>query len=348
MSKRSIIHAMDSKEIVYRALDFEAVPRVPYAVDFTVPAREKLCASTAGRRLYDRIVNDLLLTPVIRVEWGFYDAEGLYEDEFGLVWDRSLDPDIGIPRSFVTPENLNTIPWPDPRREGRFDLLRDNIRRYPDRFQVMSLDFSLYERSWGLRGLENMYMDMIEQPDFTEILLDRVLDFNLKIIEAGLEACPEIDAVHFGDDFGGQTGIPMGAERWRRLLKPRLARQYGAAKDAGKIVSIHSCGKVEEILDDLVEIGVDLFNPFQPEVTDVPSVFRRYHGRLAFWGGVSTQKLLPYASVKEVEEQIDRLLEMGSNGGYVIAPAHATPGDARVENMEAMLLRILDQPGQRR
>jgi uroporphyrinogen decarboxylase len=334
---------MDSKEIVYQALAFERVPRVPYSVDFTVPAREKLCASATGRQLYNSIANDLLLTPVIRVEWGVHDAAGLYEDEFGLVWDRNLDPDIGIPRSFVTPENLNHIPWPDPRQGGRFDKLRDNIKQYPDRFQVMCLDFSLYERAWGLRGLEKMYLDMVERPDFTAALLDRVLEFNLKIIEAGLETCPKIDAVHFGDDFGSQIGIPMGAERWRRLLKPRLARQYRAVMDAGKIISIHSCGKVEEILDDLVEIGVDLFNPFQPEVTDVPMVFQNYHGRLAFWGGVSTQKLLPYASVEEVERQIDSLLEMGKNGGYVIAPAHDTPGDAKVENMEAMLRRVLGQ-----
>lgn len=344
---RFIIPGMDSKEIVYRALAFESVPRVPYAVDFTVPAREKLCASSAGRKLYDSIANDLLLTPVIRVEWGMHDAEGLYEDEFGLVWDRSLDPDIGIPRSFITPENLNQVPWPDPQRSGRFDQLRDNIKCHPERFQVMSLDFSLYERAWGLRGLENMYLDMVEHPDFTEALLDRVLDFNLKIIEAGLKACPQVDAVHFGDDFGSQTGIPVGVERWRRLLKPRLARQYQAVKNAGKVVSIHSCGKVDEILDDLVEIGVDLFNPFQPEVTDVPTVFWKYNGRLAFWGGVSTQKLLPYASEVEVEQQIDRLLEMGRKGGYVIAPAHATPGDAKVENMEVMLQKILGQDDRR-
>jgi uroporphyrinogen decarboxylase len=188
-----------------------------------------------------------------------------------------------------------------------------------------------------------MYLDMVERPEFTEALLDKVLDYNLEIIAAGMEACPQVDAVHFGDDFGGQTGIPMGAERWRSLLKPRLARQYSAVRSAGKIVSIHSCGKVVEILDDLVEIGVNLFNPFQPEVMNVSEVFRRYHGRLAFWGGVSTQKLLPYASVEEVQRQIDTLLDMGKNGGYVIAPAHATPGDAKVENVEAMLQMILDQ-----
>jgi len=293
--------------------------------------------------VYSSIANDMLVSPVILVEWGTYDSSGLYEDEFGLIWDRTLDRDIGVPRGFVTPENINKIPWPDPTKAERFLQLQENIRDFPDRFQVMSIDFSLYERTWGLRGLENMYMDMVDQPDFTEALLDKVLDFNLSVIEAGLDACPQIDAIHFGDDFGGQYGIPMGADRWRKLIKPRLAKQYGAVKDAGKYVFIHSCGKVDEILEDLVEIGVNMFNPFQPEVTDVPQIFDSFRDRLAFWGGISTQRLLPFASVEEVERQIDTLLEMGKNGGYVIAPAHATPADAKIENMIAMLNRILYQ-----
>jgi uroporphyrinogen decarboxylase len=334
---------MDSKELVYRALRFESVPRVPYAIDFTVPALERLRSSAEGRDLHDRLANDIMLTPIIRVEWGLRDEHGLYTDEFGLVWDRSIDPDIGIPRAMVTPENLEKMRWPDPSRPGRFDLLGANMKAHPDRFHVMSLDFSLYERAWGLRGLENMYLDLAEQPSFTEALLDRILEFNLGIIALGLEKFPGIDGVHFGDDFGDQNGVSIGPDRWRALVKPRLARQYALVKSAGKKVSIHSCGRVQAILDDLVEIGVDLFNPFQPEVVDVDQVFSRYRGRLSFWGGISTQRLLPYASPAEVKQGVERLLHMGRNGGYVIAPAHATPGDAREENMKAMLRTILGQ-----
>ena len=334
---------MDSKELVYRVLRFEKVPRVPYAIDFTVPALQKLLSSDEGRALHDRLANDLLLTPVIRVEWGVRDAHGLYTDEFGLTWDRSIDADIGMPRPVITPENFEGFPWPDPLLASRFDTLQANMRTHPDRFQVMSLDFSLYERAWGMRGLENMYLDMIERPGFTEALLDRILDFNLKIIETALARFPQLDGVHFGDDFGDQHGISMGPERWRAVMKPRLARQYGLVKSAGKKVSIHSCGSVEAILDDLVEIGVDLFNPFQPEVMDVEQVFRRYHGRLAFWGGISTQRLLPYASAAETTLAVERLLSMGRNGGYVISPAHATPGDGREENVRTMLRTILGQ-----
>ena len=336
---------MDSKTLVRRMLDFQPVPRTPYCIDFTVPALRKLRSTPAGRASYGRLENDLLLTPVFRVEWGSRDRRGRYRDEYGLEWDRSIDPDIGIPRPFVTPDNLDQVAWPDPLAPGRFDALRRNIEARPDRFQVMSLDFSLYERAWGMRGLENLYLDMAERPWFVEALLDRILAFNLQVIEAGLDACPGVDCVHFGDDFGDQQGVSIGPVRWRRLLKPRLAKQYALAKAAGKKVSIHSCGRVQEILDDLVEIGVDLFNPFQPEVMDVEATFARYRGRLAFWGGISTQRLLPYASPGEVTATVERLIAMGRAGGYVIAPAHAVPGDARGENMSAMLAAIVGQEG---
>jgi len=184
---------------------------------------------------------------------------------------------------------------------------------------------------------------MVERPEIVQSLLDRILDFNLCVIEEGLRQCPTIDGVHFGDDFGDQVGVPMGAERWRTLIKPRLARQYGLVKAAGKKVSIHSCGNVLQILDDLVEIGVDLFNPFQPEVMDVETVLRRFHGRLSFWGGISTQRLLPFAQPQEVTRRVEELIALGRAGGYVVAPAHAVPADATERNMHAMLRALMGQ-----
>jgi uroporphyrinogen decarboxylase len=334
---------MDAKELVYRALAFENVPRVPYAIDFTVPAREALVATAEGRALFGRIRNDLLFSPVFRVEWGVRRADGTYRDEYGLVWDRRIDQDIGMPQPFLTPENMASYRFPDPREAGRFDRLRSAMRQHPDRFHVLCLDFSFFERAWGMRGLAELMMDFLDRPDFAAGYLDRILAFNLQVVEAGLKACPDVDAVHFSDDFGSQTGIFMGPDLWRRFLKPRLALQYGAARSFGKKICIHSCGRIEEILDDLVEIGVDLFNPFQPEVMDVPALHARFHGRLAFSGGISTQRLLPFASPAEVETQVKSLLAMGRKGGYVIAPAHATPGDARTENVQRMLTLILGQ-----
>jgi len=336
---------MTSKELVYQALAFQPVPRVPYGVGFTVAAREKFCSWAQGRSWYDRIDNDVTSTPVLRMQFGVCGPHGKYEDEFGVVWDRHIDKDIGVPESRLTMENLSSYRFPDPRAAGRFDQLKAGIDANPDKFHLMALDFALYERAWSLRGMANLLEDFVEHEDFVGELLDKILLFNLDVIEAGIEACPQIDGVYFGDDFGSQMGLMMGAPRWRKLLKPRLAKQYGAVKAAGKKVFIHSCGRVQEILDDLVEIGVDCFNPFQPEVMDVFDIHKRYHGRLAFWGGVSTQQTLPYGSVEEVRQQVGRLLDMGRKGGYIIAPAHSIPEDAKVENIAAMLEMIFHQGG---
>jgi len=119
---------MDSKELVQLALNFESVPRVPYTIGFTVPARAKLEADPVGKALCARMDNDMLLSPTIRVEWGVRDKQGQYTDEFGQVWDRRIDADIGIPLPFVTPDNLNEIPWPDPNDPERFELPRINTR----------------------------------------------------------------------------------------------------------------------------------------------------------------------------------------------------------------------------
>lgn len=337
--------AMTSKELVYQALAFEPVPRVPYALAFTIAATEKFLASPGGRELFERVDNDVMFVGAIRVEWGVRDETGHYVDEFGVDFDRTIDADIGNPSPIVTLENLSAYRWPDPVADGRFDKLAENLRQFPDKFHLMALDFSLYERAWSLRGMENLLGDFMENRDFVCELLDRIVEFNVALIEAGLKQCPQVDGVYFGDDFGQQSGVVMGPPLWRELLKPRLARQYGVAKAAGKKVVIHSCGRVQELFDDLVEIGVDCFNPFQPEVMNVHEYHDRYHGRMAFWGGVSTQRTLPYGSVQDVQREVEGLLAMGRRGGYIISPAHAMPGDVKSENVAAMLKMIIDQPG---
>jgi len=111
------------------------------------------------------------------------------------------------------------------------------------------------------------------------------------------------------------------------------------------MVTIHSCGKVDELFDDLIEIGVNGFNPFQPEVMDVEALMRKYRGRLTFIGGLSTQKTLPYGKLEDVRRETRKLLEMGRAGSYVFGPAHAVEGDVPVENMLAFIEEVQKQPG---
>ena len=135
----------------------------------------------------------------------------------------------------------------------------------------------------------------------------------------------------------------MGPKLWREFIKPELKRMFSAAKDAGKYVFIHSCGKVDELFDDLIEIGLDCFNPFQPEVMDVFTLMKKYKGKLTFHGGLSTQKTLPFGSTEDVKNETVRLLQAGRGGGYIFAPAHAVEGDVPLENMLAFIELLKSQ-----
>jgi len=106
----------------------------------------------------------------------------------------------------------------------------------------------------------------------------------------------------------------------------------------GKFVFIHSCGKVDEVFPDLIECGLNVFNPFQPEVIDVYEIKKKYGDILTFYGGISTQKTLPYGSVEQTKDEVKRLIAIvGNNGGYIASPAHAIPSDAKAENIAAMI-----------
>jgi uroporphyrinogen decarboxylase len=328
------------------ALEWENPPYVPWNINFTIPAREKLQAYYPGRDLEDVVQNHM-----VNVGYDIYFYEDIgndcVRDNFGVVWDRSVDLDIGIVKGQLLEQpSLAGYIFPDPLAPYVFANVDDQLKKYGDRYRIFGIGFSLYERAWTMRGLQTLMTDFYDNPRFVHALLNSIADYNIAQINAILKY--DIDAVMFGDDWGQQHRLQMGPRLWHEFIYPVLKRMYGTVVRAGRKVFIHSCGDVDELFDDLVGIGLNCFNPFQPEVMDVFSLMEQYRGRLAFHGGLSTQRTLPFGNVEDVRQAAHRLLAAGQAGGYIFAPAHAVEGDVPLENMLAFIEILQSQPGYQR
>ena len=326
---------MAKREVIRLVLQGKRPPYVPWSMGFTKEAKDKLLDHYGCDDLEVPLQNHLLK---LGSDIGFFEDVGddRVRDVFGVTWDRSVDKDIGNVEGCVLNEaSLSGYELPDALDHRFFSDIPQRIERFPDRFRVFQIGFSLYERAWTLRGMENLLVDFHDHPDFVHELLSAIADYNVAQAREAMKY--DIDAVYFGDDWGQQRGLQMGPQRWREFILPQLKRMYSTVREAGKFVMIHSCGDVDELFDDLIAAGLNCFNPFQPEVMDVFSLLPKYRGRLAFHGGLSTQRTLPRGSVEQVEADSRRLLELGRQGGYIFSPAHDVGGDVPLENMLAMI-----------
>ena len=328
---------MNPRERVLASLEHRQPDKTPYQISFTQKARTRMAEYLGDPDFGPKLGNCLASLGVTPADAWPEVRPDVWQDQFGVQWDRSVDKDIGVVcNQVITRENMADYAWPDPDDPTRYEDHDQVIADDDGHFLVAALGFSLFERAWTMFGMENLLIAMLTDKGFVNVLLDRVLEFNLRIIE---NACShDVDAMQFGDDWGQQRGLIMGPGLWREFIKPRVRQMYQAVRAKGKYVFIHSCGKVDELFPDLIDIGLDCFNPFQPEVIDVFEAKRTFGDRLSFYGGISTQRLLPYGTVPEVRDAVRRLIdEVGKDGGYIAAPAHAIPGDAKPENIAAMI-----------
>jgi uroporphyrinogen decarboxylase len=241
--------------------------------------------------------------------------------------------------------DLDAFAWPDPWADGLLDeASRLRAATGDEAFAVPNLGFALFERAWSLRGFEPLLFDLGADPAYVGELLDRIADIQVVLIDRFLEV--GVDGGYFGDDYGSQAGLLFSPATWRTLIKPRLARLFSPFVERGLPVLMHSDGQIADIIEDLVEIGLTALNPVQPEVLDHAWLRGTFGERLAFYGGVSTQTVLPRGLPGEVRAAVAEcrasLAPDGTN--LLLAPSHRLMSDIPMTNVDALLAAFAEAP----
>lgn len=332
--------AISPRDRVLAAVRHEQPDVTPWQINLTVDARDQTAEYLGDPDFVEAIGNHLAMYG----DGGFTEVRpGYWQDQFGVVWNRTIDRDIGNVDTYLLAEpDISLYTFPEPDLEANAAGLEALVRNSPDRFTVAEIGFSMFERAWTLRGMENLLMDMVLHPGFVEDLMDAILEYNLKVIDQMVQY--PVDCIYFGDDWGQQRGLIMGPRFWRRLIKPRVATMYSRAKSAGKYVMQHSCGDVQLLFPELIEMGLDIFNTFQPEVMDVDWCKKEYGAHLTFYGGISTQQVLPRVAPDALRVHVKEMIaRIGAGGGYIVAPTHAIPRDVPPESIVAFIETVRTQ-----
>lgn len=346
---------MDSRERVMAIARREKPDRIPKDLSWGLcPAKVEEFRRRTGAEDYweyfglDYRMLEFAPTRLVRDPGGLFvgrDGEpGFRVDEWGVGLGRSTDPSLHF-EHLISPlkggmdeEQAAGYPLPDFLEDYRHAHFRKDVEGWHARGLAVcgSLAQSIFEKAWAIRGFEETLMDMMAEPEALEILFDRLTD--LRIGQARLFVEAGIDILMLGDDVGMQSGMLMRKSLWQCLLKPRLARIIREARALRPDIPIfyHSCGNPGEIISDLIEIGVTILNPVQPECLDHQAVKREYGDRLAFWGGLSAQRNLSFGTPAQVREEVKRCIEtLGREGGYLIGPNHLVEPEVPWENLMA-------------
>ncbi len=315
----------------YQKLFFEKTGRTDYLRYFGVDNEFAHYAHSHKPNDYSRYFGTRTQDPMFSIsEWGI----GHQSTPSGGHFTHIVSPlkDAG---------SLNEIldyPLPDLDADYRLAVLPGNVEAIHQKSLAASapLACTLFETAWQIRGFEELIMDLLDENELSVCLIDRIMAIRKKQVAAHVRA--GVDVLMLGDDIGMQTGMMLSPDLWRSVFKPRMAELIGAAKAIRPDIPVfyHSDGDIREVIPDLIEIGVTVLNPIQPECMDPAEIKRLYGDKLAFWGSISVQKTLPFGTPEDVKNEVRvRMETIGRDGGLLLGPAHMIEPEVPWENLSA-------------
>ena len=328
---------MKSRERVHRAITFRNPDRAPISHAILPAAQLK----------YGDALNDILDAVQEDFGWGFMsdmqpgDYPPLYKagknyDDFGTLWSVEMEGICGIPVQFPLADwsQYDKFQWPE------FDAGPPKMRLYSGHMAGKNEDYyargawiTFFEQLQQLRGMENLFLDLAYPSGELHRLIDDLLQFNLRWIDKWLAY--DYDGLHFGDDWGSQTGLMISPQLWRDLFKPVYKKMFDKVKSAGLHVHFHSDGQIIDIIPDLLDIGVDVLN-CQATVIGLDALKKEFAGKVCFRTDLDRQRIMPFGSPEEVVSHILELFDhLGTPDGGIIACGEIGP-DIPLPNIKAM------------
>lgn len=328
---------MNSRERVMRAVEFAEPDRVPNGC-YCLPVPPGPRAD-ALRRLLDRHPPDFAeIHGMARaLEWGPPWQRGYYVDEWGCLWRNLQDGVIGQPvaHPLAKWEDLEIYQFPDPLKG--IDQIEDAISRATHERYMLSGEGTcggVWHRLHALRGFENAMIDIAQERSEIFTLIKRLVDLNLKHLKRLVEL--DIDGVMFGDDWGTQQGLMVKPQHWRRCFRPAYKRMFDLVRRSGKHIFFHSDGFVMDILQDLIDIGVNAVN-IQVSLIGIENLRERFGGKVCIAADVDRQHTLPFGTANEVTNLVRSIIQgFKSLNGGIILYGEIGP-DVPLKNAESML-----------
>jgi uroporphyrinogen decarboxylase len=245
-------------------------------------------------------------------------------DEWGCLWVRTEQSNMGQVKGHPLSDwdALDKYKWPDAADSRFYDGMQARFEGSSGKYVQTGIFMLLFERMHSLRGFENILVDLYLEQERAEMLADRIVEFNLQIIENISSRFPkQIDGFYFTEDWGTELSTFISPQLWSDFFKPRYSKIFQACKKAGWHIWMHSCGKINDIIPGIIEIGADVLNIEQPRVLGIEEVGSKYAGKICFSSGCDIQRTLPFKGEKDIREEAQLLLNCWGTekGGFILS-----------------------------